>query len=295
MLLLVGTVFVMAWSSLTLPAMFSMIGDHLPSHQRTMGFGVQALIKRIPIVIAPGLGGLLILSRGFVPGIKLGLLITIGAALAAICVLLLFYEEKKEPPEDDLGFRQIWRDMEPALKKLLVTDCLARWAEGLAEVFIILYAINVVGVTAFQFGWLVSVQMLVSIVLYIPISRLADKFGRRPFVLMTFTFFALYPLAIALSGGLAFLAVAFVIGGLREIGEPARKATIIDLTGTLARARTVGTYYLIRGLVVFPASLAGGLLWNYNNHFPFYAAFAAGMVGVGYFVIVERKVKIVRA
>jgi hypothetical protein len=46
--------------------------------------------------------------------------------------------------------------------------------------------------------------------------------------------------------------MAFIIGGLREIGEPARKAMIVDLAEPEVRARTVGLYYLMRSLAITP-------------------------------------------
>lgn len=78
--------------------------------------------------------------------------------------------------------------MSPALKRLLLTDCLARWAAGIPKVFIILYIINTLGGSEFQFGQLISVRMLTSIIVYIPIAKLADRTNRKPFVLLTFTF-----------------------------------------------------------------------------------------------------------
>src|ERR1041385_6571893 len=40
----IGTLFVMAWSSLSLPATFAIIGDHLPENRRAIGFGVQSIL-----------------------------------------------------------------------------------------------------------------------------------------------------------------------------------------------------------------------------------------------------------
>jgi hypothetical protein len=54
---LIGTVPVMAWSNLALSAIFSVIGDQLPRERRGIGFSVQSLWKRVPIVIAPPVGG----------------------------------------------------------------------------------------------------------------------------------------------------------------------------------------------------------------------------------------------
>jgi hypothetical protein len=72
----------------------------------------------------------------------------------------------------------------------------------------------------------------------------------------------LFPLAIVFAGGLASLVAAFVIGGLREISEPLRKAMIVDFAEPHLRARTVGLYYLARGLAVAPAAAVGGLFWK---------------------------------
>jgi len=278
--LLVGTVFVMAWSSLTLPAVFAVIGDNLPQTRRAIGFGVQSILRRVPMVLAPPVGGYLIARLGLAAGMKLGLAITIGLALAAIIIVLRCYAEVPPSARDASGFRDIWRHMDTHLKRLLLADCLARWAEGIPRVFVVLYVINVLRLDALQFGWLTSIQMAAAILVYIPIAKLSDRMNRKPFVILTFAFFAVFPLALVCARNLVWLALAFVIAGLREIGEPARKALIVDLADDTARARAIGTYYLIRGLVVFPASLAGGLLWRVNVVLPFYAAFVVGVAGL---------------
>ncbi len=277
---LAGTLLVMAWSSLTLPAIFSVIGDNLPTARRGIGFGVQSILKRIPIVLAPPLGGLMIASLGLGNGFRLGLAITLGLALASAWLLWRYYDEPAPAAPSPIRFAEVWRRMDIRLKRLLIADCLARWAEGIPRVFIILYVINVLGADALQFGWLTSLQMLAAILVYIPIAKLSDRLNRKPFVLLTFAFFALFPLTLGLAAGLTGLIVAFVIAGLREIGEPARKALIVDLSGEIFRGQAVGMYYLIRGLVVFPASLVGGLLWAQQVRLPFFTAFLVGIAGL---------------
>lgn len=276
---LVGTIFVMAWSSLALPAIFAIIGDNLPQTRRAIGFGVQSILKRVPIVLAPPLGGWLIVSIGLYQGVRLGLSITIILALVAVFILLRYYLEKVPPVQDKFRFGDVWRSMDVNLKRLLVADSLARWAEGIPKVFIILYVINVLRSDALQFGWLTSLQMLTAILIYIPLSKLADRMNRKPFVLMTFAFFALFPLVLVSASSFFWLLLAFVVAGLREIGEPARKALIVDLAQETVRGRAVGMYYFLRGLVVFPASLVGGWLWAIGAQWPFYAAFVVGLAG----------------
>jgi len=82
--------------------------------------------------------------------------------------------------------------------------------------------------------------------------------------------------------------IAFIIGGLREIGEPARKAMIVDFAKPQLRARTVGLYYLLRSLAITPAAFAGGLLWNLTPQTPFVIAGAFGIVGTLVFIMTVR-------
>src|SRR4029079_3958465 len=64
-----GLALVMAWQSMASPAIFAVIGDALPKERRAMGFTMQSILKRVPIVIAPIAGGALIASLGVVRGI----------------------------------------------------------------------------------------------------------------------------------------------------------------------------------------------------------------------------------
>ena len=85
--LFVALALVMAWQSMASPAIFAVIGDSLPRERRAMGFTLQSILKRLPIVIAPIIGGVGIASVGVVRGIHAGLLITL--ALSAITLLLV--------------------------------------------------------------------------------------------------------------------------------------------------------------------------------------------------------------
>jgi len=121
--------------------------------------------------------------------------------------------------------------------------------------------------------------MITSILVYIPAGKIADRVGRKPFVIMTFLSFALFPVAIIVSSSFTLLVVAFVIGGLREIGEPARKAMIVDFANENVRARSIGLYYLVRSLSITPAAVLGGLLWKITPAAPFVIAGIIGILG----------------
>jgi MFS family permease len=274
-----GLLFVMAWSSMASPPLFAVIGDALPRHRRALGFTVQSILKRVPIAIAPILGGVTIAAYGLRDGIHLGLAVTIALAVAALAVLARIDIPVRADPVPT-HIVSVWQSLPTPLRWLLVSDVFIRTCEGLVDVFLVLYSINVVGISAPAYGILIAVQMTTAIVSYLPVARLADRVGRKPFVIATFVAFALFPVAVVLARSFTTLVLAFVVGGLREVGEPARKALIVDLVRPLVRARSIGLYYLIRSLAIAPAAFVGGLLWRLSPALPFWVAGAIGGIGV---------------
>jgi len=278
-----GLAFAMAWSSMASPAIFAVVGDSLPKERRAMGFTVQSILKRMPMTIAPIIGGMLIAGMGVIAGVKIGLVITL--VLAVITVLIIFAINIPVKIGEATNVRGVWRSFHFALKKLLVSDIIIRTCEGMAEIFIVLYVTNVIGVSLAEYGILVAIQMTTAILVYIPSAKLADRIGRKPFVIATFLCFALFPLVVVLASNFATLVLAFIVGGLREIGEPSRKAMIVDFAEPHLRARSVGLYYLVRSLSITPAAVLGGLLWKIAPQTPFVTASVIGLIGTIVFAV----------
>ena len=281
--LFIGLALAMAWQSMASPAIFAVIGDSLPRERRAMGFTLQSILKRVPVVIAPLVGGTLIASLGLVKGVHVGLLITL--AMAALTLVLVLKIRTPNTPPHAINMRGVWRSFHAVLKRLLISDIIIRTCEGMTGVLAILYVTNVHGVSVAAYGTLIAVQMITSIIVYIPAGRIADRIGRKPFVVLTFLSFALFPIAIVLAPNFSWLVVAYVIGGLREIGEPSRKAMIVDLAHDNIRARSVGLYYLVRSLSITPAAAIGGLLWKIAPQVPFVTAGLIGLIGTVVFIV----------
>src|SRR5437870_6471665 len=82
-----GLLFVMAWSSMASPPLFAVVGDALPRGRRALGFTVQSILRRVPIAIAPILGGLVIAAYGLQCGIHLGLAVTVVLSMVTLGVV----------------------------------------------------------------------------------------------------------------------------------------------------------------------------------------------------------------
>ena len=281
--IIAGLFFVSAWSSMGSPTLFAVIGDALPKERRAMGFTVQSILKRVPIAVAPIIGGLVIARLGLVPAIRALLIVTIALSVLTFLVLLRVRIDRIEgPPVNIFG---VWRSFPSPLRWLLLSDVFIRTCEGLVDVFLVIFATTIVGISVPRYGLLVAVQMATAIAVYIPAGRIADRIGRKPFVIATFVAFSLFPLAVVVARSFAGLVAAFVVGGLRELGEPSRKALIVDFAQAAIRARTIGLYYFIRSIAIAPAAFAGGLLWERRPSLPFLAALAIGLMGTAIFTL----------
>jgi MFS family permease len=281
---LVGLLFVMCWTSMASPTLFAVVGDALPRERRAVGFSVQAILRRVPILIAPALGGLLIVTHGILSGVRVGLVVTIALAGATLLVVRRMRLDLPSPPRTT-GIAGVWRSLPTPLRRLLLSDVFIRTCDGMVDVFLVLFAVNVIGIGAPAFGLLIAVQMATVIVCSLPAARLADRLGRRPFVIATFVAFTCFPLAVVAAHSFSGLVLAFVVGGLREIGEPARKSLILEFVSPEVRARGVGLYYLIRSLAIAPAATVGGVLWNVSPALPFLMAGAIGLIGTALFAV----------
>ena len=276
-----GLFLVMAWKAGAFPATFAVIGDALPPGRRAIAFAVQSILVRVPRVVAAPIGGALLVAFGVVVGMRIALAVSIVLGAGVLVAQSVGF--RVDPPgsahRDPASFADVWRRMAPRLKRLLAADCLVRIGEGIATTFIVLYVTGPLALSAAQFGVLYAIQQSVSIALYLPMGKLGDLAGRRPLVAATFVCFAAFPLAVRISHGFPALALAFVIGGMKEMGEPARKSLIVDLSDAAHRGRSVGVYYTVRNLLVVPAGIVGGILWQRAPALPLEVAFVVAAVG----------------
>jgi MFS family permease len=290
-MMFVGLLGVMAWKSGAFPTTFAVIGDSLPRDRRAIAFSVQSVLVRLPRIIGAPIGGLLIASLGMSIGIRASLLVTVLLALIVIAIQRYGFREDTggERPADGTRLGAIYGALPFELKRLLAAECIVRIGEGIAASFIVLFVTQVRHASAAEYGVLYAAQQAVAIAFYLPAGRLATLTGRRPLVLLTFVFFALFPLAVHYAASFPALLAAFVVGGLKEIGEPARKSLIVDLAPEHQRGRSVGVYYTIRNLLVFPAGIIGGLLWQRAPSLPLEAAFVVGAIGTILFALISRR------
>ena len=113
-----------------------------------MGIGVQSLVRRMPAIIGPIAGGVLIDRLGMIEGVRSGLLVSILFGGLAMGFQRRISGSRKALAEDQVGFRAALKRSDPRLIRLLWSDILIRFCERIPFAWVVIYAINDLGVSA---------------------------------------------------------------------------------------------------------------------------------------------------
>ena len=281
----------LSWTCFSLPATFSLIAETLEANRHSMGIGMQSVIKRLPIMIAPFLGGVLIDRFGMINGVRIGLAVSIVISSATIGVQRQVREVASRVVAQPERWT-FWRSLtifSPPLRRLLLSDILIRFCERIPFAWVVIYAMDYVGTDAKQVGLLTTIEVLTAALCIIPASHFADKYGREPFVFVTFIMFTLFPVTLWFSDSFAMLALAFAVRGLKEFGDTSRKALIIGYSDPQRRGQMIGAYYLVRDLLVTTGAFLGALLWKLGPGVNFVTASILGAIGTIYYLITLRR------
>ena len=288
-----GMFFFLSWSCFSLPATFSLVAAALEANRHSMGVGVQSVIKRLPIMIAPIFGGMLIDQFGIIPGVRIALIVSIFLSALTILVQRQLRQESNDlarvaaataPQPKDWNFWRSLRAFNSPMRRLLLSDILVRFCERVPYAWVVIFAMDYIGVSGRQVGILIAIEMLAATVCIIPASHYADRHGREPFVVVTFIMFTLFPISLLMSRSFPALVVAFVIRGLKEFGDPSRKALIIGYSDADRRGEVIGAYYLVRDLIVSTGAILGAYLWKLGPALNFLGAAALGVAGTLFYV-----------
>jgi MFS family permease len=260
---ILGAIFFVSWTAISLPGIMDMVSSVLPKEKRTMGVSMHSLVRRVPMALGPVLGGTLISLYGEQQGIRLAFVAALLlAAVSLVLQQVMIADPPRAPREKHAAAAYGFSLLSPSLRNLLVADILIRFCEQIPYAFVVIWCVTKHGITPIQFGILTAIEMATAMLVYLPVAYQADKSTKKPFVVTTFVFFTLFPLVLLFARSFEFMVLAFIIRGLKEYGEPTRKALIMDLAPEGRKAATFGLYYLVRDVIVSIAAFGGAFLWD---------------------------------
>ena len=173
------------------------------------------------------------------------------------------------------------RSMSPPLRQLFLADTLIRFCEQIPYAFVVIWCLRVIPdpITPLQFGQLTAIEMAAAMLVYIPGAWLSTRIGKPVSVAITFVFFLAFPLVLLVGTTFPMLVLAFVLRGVKELGEPTRKSLILDLCPPESRATYFGWYYCVRDSLAAIAAAGGALLWASSPQATLLVSAAFGLAG----------------
>lgn len=240
----------------------AMLALSVDKGQRGLAFGLHRTMDNAGAVVGPLMAaGLLawhmqireILLWTIIPGV-----ITVGLALTV-----------REPVRDHLktsvAFSWTLRDFPAVFKRYLLV--LALFTLGNSSNMFLLLRAKDMGLPEYQVPLLWALVALTASVFSTPLSALSDRLGRTRLIIGGWGVYGLFYIALALNGSAMWLLwPLFAFYGLfMAATEGAEKALVADLAPKELLGTAYGWFNLTAGIMLLPASLLFGWLWQTLN------------------------------
>lgn len=234
----------------------ALIADISTVTERGKNFGILRAMDNLGAVCGIILCILLIERLGYT---HLFLLAALPSAVGALLILILIKEKRRQAGQSFKGMRL--RDTSWNLRLFFLLSSV--FALGsFSYSFLLLIAkdsgagIGFVPVLYLIFTGSASVSAL-------PFGKLADYFGRKRVIMLSFILWGAVILIFILTRRFISTVLAFILYGLhRGALEPVQKAFVSELAPEEYRASALGGFQMVVGLCNLPASLFAGLLWD---------------------------------
>ncbi len=250
----------------------ALLAASVGSDQRGLAFGLHRAMDNAGAVIGPILASLLLASQVPLKDIFLW-----SAIPGAVCLIIAFSIRESHTVVEHQSKAFDWRlgDMPPVFKRYLVVVALFTLGNS-SNMFLLLRA-NELGVPEVQIPLLWAAVSAVAMLFSTPLSALSDHVGRVRLLVCGYMAYGVFYAGMCMithSGVLLFLLFAFY-GLFMAATEGVEKALVADLAPEGLRGTAFGWFNLTAGLLLLPASIVFG--WLYEVVSPFAAfSFSSG-------------------
>jgi len=264
----------MILSPITMGLMFRtqniMIVNGLSDEDRATGFGLRQIIAQVAGLISPIPAALLVERFGglTVEGVRpLYFIRLFGLAALYIFVYLNLRDVPPQPRSKEGTFLQDFREVfqgKEGLKAWMAVGCLGSVVWGIMDPFTYLYAAEFKGADALTLGVMTTVSTLVSILVALPINRVADQRGRKTAIYLIRPFLYVWWILLVVAPNPMWLIVAWTFRGV-GMASSAWETLGMELVPSGQRGRWLGISNTLSSLFRIPAPIIGGILYRGLN------------------------------
>ena len=276
------------------PATEAIKADSVNPDNRGRGYAIINTLPDIPALIAPVLGGYLVINEGSSSGISLTGIRTVytfllvGVILTGF-IMLLFLMDIHTPKDESLryGFNMVRetlfmiKESESSLRRLLLLGGFFMFCFHLDSSMRSVFAISA-GLSTVQWGWIVSLTSLISLISGLLIGGLVDRFGRKRVFIPSIIVLGLSTLLFVFSKSYYMFLLARIIGGIGLYGRMISfQVLVADSVPADVRGRIMAIYTIFSSLGSSSAILLSGFLYDVFKELPFLVSFLAYLLAAG--------------
>ena len=242
----------------------ALVADATPAHIKGYAYGFHRALDNSGAV-----GGSLIAAAMLAwSGLPLTQVVLFSAIPGLLAVLLIALGVRELPAAKVAVRRALaplrWDALSSRMRRYLLVLAMFTFARA-SETFIVLLGYQMgIGVVELLLLW--AALNFAKALTSIAGGRLADRIGRGPLMLYSWTAFAACFLLLGkVNSGVALWAVTIAYGLFFGLGEGAEKALISDFAAPAEQGTAFGWYYLVLGLAAIPAGLLFGAVWHFQS------------------------------
>jgi MFS family permease len=237
----------------------ALLAASVQAERRGLAFGLHRAMDNAGAVIGPLVASLLLAAQVPLHDIFLW---SIVPAVLCLALALAIREPAAEVTAATKPFDWRLRDMPPLFKRYLAVVALFTLGNS-SNMFLLLRA-RELGVAEATIPLLWAAVALVATVFSTPLSALSDRFGRMHLLVGGYVAYGLFYLALGSMAhdGLLLFALFGFYGLFMAATEGVEKALVADLAPAERRGTAFGWFNLTAGVMLFPASLVFGWLWQ---------------------------------
>jgi MFS family permease len=218
-------------------------------------------------ILGPLIGAAIVASSGAVDPAAIRPLFLIGFAISAATLVIVLTQLSPQRWSSGLARGALVGDLREVFRghhrrRWLVIAAVGQLPTGMVFAFSQVFAHEVKGADAVVLGAMAAATALVSIVLAIPLGRLADRIGRKRVLFLTIPVFCLSNVVLVWAPSPAFLVVAGGLQAFFYLGGPIQAAMERELVPADQMGRWIGIARVVRLLLGALFALVAGLIWD---------------------------------
>ena len=293
---------ILSIKDLAVPATEAIKVDSINPENRGRGYSLINTLPDILALFAPALGGYFVVDNAAEYGISLSgvrsvyLAVFIGVVLTGL-IRLIYLKDLIEPENlEEGGVLHMFKDAvklvrgsESVIRRILLLGGFFMFCFHLDARVRAIYAIDA-GLSTVEWGWIVSITSVVSLVAGLFVGGLVDRFGRKKVFIPSVLLLFISTIIFLFSGSFWLFLLARVLGGMGLYGRMISfQVMVADFVPSGSRGRIMGLYSIFSSLGSTLAILLSGFLYDIYNELPFILSAIAFLIAavVGWFFLYE--------